>query len=83
MTSNSSARANTRSSMRSDGRADPAARSSRSAAGAHGDQLGPRPRVAAREQRHVVAELDQLLGQKCDDPLGAAVQLGRHAFVQG
>jgi hypothetical protein len=46
------------------------------------DQLGARRRVAAREQRHVVPEVDQRLGQKMDDALGAPVQLRGHALMQ-
>ena len=38
-------------------------------------------RVAAGEQRDLVAQPHQLLGQVGDDPLRAAVQLGRDALV--
>jgi len=48
-----------------------------------GDQLGTGGRVPAREQRHLMAEIDQGLRQEMYDPLRTAVQLGRHALVQG
>ncbi len=40
-------------------------------------------RVAAREQRHVMALRDQLLGEIGDDALGAAIELRRHASISG
>ena len=50
----------------------------------HGrDEVGLRHRVAAGEQRDLVALADQLLGQPGDDALGAAVELGGNAFVEG
>src|SRR5207244_954850 len=39
-------------------------------------------RVAAREQGDLVALPDQLLGEIGDDPLRAAVELGRHALIE-
>ena len=54
--------------------------SRRSAAGSAGDQLGRGPRVAAGEQRDLVALANQLLGQVRDDALGAAVARRRHAL---
>ena len=45
-------------------------------------QLGARHAVAAGEQRHVMTEIDQGLGEPGDDPLGAAVEFGRHSFRQ-
>jgi len=44
------------------------------------DQLGRGFRVAAREERHIVPQPDELLGEIRDDPFRAAVKLGRHAF---
>ncbi len=38
--------------------------------------------VAAREQRHIVAQRDQFLGEIGDDALGAPIEPGRHAFDQ-
>jgi hypothetical protein len=49
---------------------------------AHGDQLGTRPRVGAREQGHLVTEFDQSLCQEGNDALGAAIKLGRNRLVQ-
>src|SRR6201987_3829017 len=49
----------------------------------HGMKLAFRPGVAAREQRDVVTELDQLIHQPRHDPLRAAVELRRDAFGQG
>ena len=46
-------------------------------------QIRRRDRIAAREQRHVVAERHQLLGEVGNDPLSAAVKPWRHAFDQG
>ena len=46
-------------------------------------QLRRGSRVATGEQRHVVALTDQLFGQIGDDPFGAAVEPGWHAFVEG
>jgi hypothetical protein len=39
-------------------------------------------RVPAGKQGYLVSKLDQFLNQPCDDPLGAAVKLGRDAFRQ-
>ena len=50
--------------------------------GAAGTRLGLGLRVAAGEQGHVVAELDQRVGQVGDDALGAAIEPRRDAFVQ-
>ena len=47
-----------------------------------GDEPGPGLRVPAREQRHVVAHRDQLVGQPRHHSLGTAVELGRHALGQ-
>ena len=41
------------------------------------------PRIAAGEQRHLVALTHQLFGQIGNDPLGAAIKLRRAALVQG
>ncbi len=46
------------------------------------DQSRPGDRITAGEQRHVVPEVDQRLGQERDNPFRAAVELGRHAFVK-
>ena len=48
-----------------------------------GHEIGRRDRIAAREQRHVMAEANQFLGQVGDDPLGAAVKSWGDAFHQG
>ena len=45
-------------------------------------QPGARDRVAAREERHIVALPNQLLGQIGDHALGAAVQLWRDALEE-
>ena len=50
------------------------------ARGAHWRRGRPRHRVAAREERHLVAEANQLLGKIRDHALGAAVEPGRNAF---
>ena len=42
-----------------------------------GDESRRGDRIAAREQGDVVAEIDQAFGQPPDDPLGAAIELGR------
>ena len=52
-------------------------------AGPHRVKLSVRPGIAAREERDVVAELDQLVDQPGDHPLGAAVELRGDAFGQG
>src|SRR3954467_9511166 len=41
-----------------------------------------RRRIAAREQRHLMAKLDQLLGEIGNDPLGAAIQLRWAGFME-
>ena len=48
----------------------------------HGFKLGRGLRIAAGEQRHVVAERDQFLGQPGHDPLGATVKFGRDRLGQ-
>ena len=50
---------------------------------AAGAQLGARLRIAARVERHIVAQRHQLLGQIGDDALGPAIEFRRHAFGQG
>ncbi len=47
------------------------------------DQLGPGPAAAAGVQRHIMAGRDQRVGQIGNDALGAAIEPGRHGFVQG
>ena len=47
-----------------------------------GFQLGLGDGVAGREQRHVMAEIDQRLGDLGHDALGAAVEFRRHGFGQ-
>ena len=47
-----------------------------------GTQPRARLRIAAGEQRHVVAELDQLFGEIGDDALGAAIEPRRDALDQ-
>jgi hypothetical protein len=49
---------------------------------AHRGQSGGGLRLGAGEQRHVMAQGHQRVGQVRHHPLGAAVQLGRHGFVQ-
>ena len=49
---------------------------------AHRHQLGLGLRVGAGEQGHLVAQVDQRVGQVGDDPLGAAIESRRHGFVQ-
>ena len=48
-----------------------------------GDELGRRPRIAAGEQRHLVAEADEFFREPGDDPLGAAIEPRRYGFAQG
>src|SRR5438128_1225720 len=43
-----------------------------------GDKPGGGPGIPGSEQRDLVAASDQLLGQRADNPLGAAVAGGRH-----
>ena len=45
-------------------------------------KLGRRDRIAAREQRHVVPELDQFLGEVVNDAFGPAVGFRGNAFNQ-
>ena len=45
-------------------------------------ELRRRHRIAAGEQRHVVTERDQFLGQPGYHPLGAAIELGRDSLGQ-
>ena len=47
-----------------------------------GVELGSGHRIAAGEQRHVVPQRHQLLGQPRHDALGAAVELRRGRFGQ-
>ena len=49
----------------------------------HRPERGAGLRIAAREQRHLVAHRDQLFRQVGDDPLGAAVEARRHGFDEG
>ena len=49
---------------------------------AHRHERGPGPRLGTGKQRHLVAELDQGVGEMGDDPLGAAVESGRDGLVQ-
>ena len=65
-------------------------RASRSQSGSRRSERGqaatssaPGLRVAAGEQRDLVAVAHQLLGQIGDDPLGTPVELRRHALIQG
>ena len=48
-----------------------------------GHEIGGGDRIAAREQRDIMAEGHQFFGQVGDDPLGAAVKPWRDAFHQG
>ena len=48
----------------------------------HRDQSRPRPGVGAGEQGHLMAEVDQGIGQMRDDTLGAAVKSGRNRLIQ-
>ena len=49
---------------------------------AHRCEPRPRPRVAACEQRDVVAERHQRFGEVRDDPFGPAVKARRHRLAQ-
>ena len=49
---------------------------------AHRHERGPGPRLGTRKQRHLVAELDQGVGEVGDDPFGAAVEAGRDGLVE-
>jgi hypothetical protein len=46
------------------------------------DQAGAGVRITAREQRHLVSELDQILGQVGYDTFGAAIEARRHCLLQ-
>jgi hypothetical protein len=46
------------------------------------DQAGAGVRITAREQRHVVSELDQMLGQVRHDPFSTAIEARRHGLLQ-
>lgn len=48
----------------------------------YGFELGARDGITAREQRHVMAELDERLGDVGHDTFRAAVELWRHRFGQ-
>ncbi|MNQ90988.1 hypothetical protein D3C85_1063510 [compost metagenome] len=50
---------------------------------AHRDQPRPRLGLGAGEQGHLVAQIDQGVGQVGDDPLGAAVETRRHRLIEG
>jgi len=43
---------------------------------------GARARVAAREQRHLMSELDEFVDKPGNDTFGAAIEIGRHTFGQ-
>src|SRR6516164_6439585 len=45
-------------------------------------KLSARDRITTREQGHVVPEIDQLLGEPCDDPLGPPIKVRRNAFSE-
>ena len=47
----------------------------------HGNQARLGRRICSGEERDVVPELDQAVGEVCDAALGAPVQPGRHRFV--
>ena len=46
------------------------------------DQLGGCLGITAGEQRNIVSHRDEFFGQGVDNPLGAAVQLGRYSLEQ-
>ena len=46
------------------------------------DETRPRDGIAAREERDLVAATEELFRQIADDAFGAAVEMGRNAFVQ-
>src|SRR5262245_4759578 len=52
-------------------------------AGTGRNQLCPRLRVAAREQRDLMSQPYQFLGQVGDNALRTPVEFGRHALVKG
>ena len=56
--------------------------SSRIAWSRTGTSVGSGPRLGTGEQRHVVAELDQGVGQVGDNPFGAAVETGRDSLIE-
>src|SRR5712691_10699718 len=45
-------------------------------------QLGPGPRIPAREEGDLMSSADELLGEIGDDALGASVERRGHALVQ-
>ena len=45
-------------------------------------QLRARARIRRREERHLMAQSDQLLGEVRNDALRSSVELRRHAFVE-
>jgi hypothetical protein len=47
------------------------------------DEPGAGARIAARKERHVVAEIDERIGEVCNNSLGAAVESRRYRFDQG
>src|SRR5260221_13534952 len=49
----------------------------------HRRQPGARYRIAAGEERDVVAERDEFLGETRHDPLRPAVEFWRHGLVEG
>ena len=85
MTSNSSARRRTSASwVRWAARSDfSGAGSSRIAWSRTGASRARGLRLGAGEQGDLVAEVDQGVGQVGDDPLGAAVEAGRHGLIEG
>ena len=50
---------------------------------AHRDEARPRAGVAAREERHIVAELHERIRQVGYDPFGAAIETGGTASANG
>jgi len=46
-------------------------------------KLSARDRITTREQGHVVPEIDQLLGEPCDDPLGPPIKVGGTLSASG
>jgi hypothetical protein len=51
--------------------------------GPHGVKVAARSGIAARKQRDVMPQVDQLVHQPRHYPLGAAVKLWRDALCQG
>ena len=56
--------------------------SSRMAWSRTGTRVAAGPRLGAGKQRHLVAELDQGVGEMGDDPFRAAVEAGRDGLVE-